>query len=691
VHPAPDMKAEEFECEPNKGDLSVTAKDDVSSDDSNGKPEQFNKALRKKNSAWWKDRMKKVKPQYRLHTEKQVLQWSLLALRLGSLADAISGTILTPNYPFLASPGNHPDSFDTTAPFDFTAATYFMPMTAMLASAITSVFIGGWSDKYGRRPFMLVCVGVSIFGCIGKYLARNSFWGFCAANFVNGLFSSTLTVALAYVSDVHPGRAEKDREIGLLVGLNMLGITGGGIIAILMQSTGLFTPLFFGAALNAVAFIFMYIYLVEPDESLHFEETLDKEDKVGPATLDAKVMSNIIVGAVFDNIGSSGLFPLALAPLMFETYYGNFIAASQDPVMSETVYKWITMVLATTVVFGAAMSQPFFARIGPAGSCVFGNLVTAAGISGCILIANETSATRSSFIGYVIFLFAINPFTVLSNLSTGPMLDRLAPHDRRGFVQGINVTVMNVARSASPFALGAYADAVGTTWCMWTCVFISIFAALINVPLIFTPVLSVHKAVEPKDVGGDYKILDKEDSDQVDSVMQGDWVPLKLLAELNGHRFDAGLPFLLPPVRSYADDKPNLCTLYKHAAEDFEYQHFRQYYYLSLQDTPQGKRDIVEHLRQSCPPIDVQQARAKDLGEWFADHMHENGYFLDGGQITLLKQMIMHAFPRVNVDGELTEENLTETTTRFAKVLNEYFLKATPLQAEQALRNTIIM
>ena len=71
-------------------------------------------------------------------------------------------------------------------------------------------------------------------------MARESFWGFCIANFINGLFSSTLTVSLAYVSDVHPSRAEKDREIGQLVGLNMLGITGGGIIAILMQETGLF-------------------------------------------------------------------------------------------------------------------------------------------------------------------------------------------------------------------------------------------------------------------------------------------------------------------------------------------------------------------------------------------------------------------------------------------------------------------
>ena len=142
----------------------------------------FKTKLLKKDKDWWKERMSHVKPHIRLKTEKQVLQWSLLAVRLGSLADAISSTILTPNFPFLVSQGSHPDSFDSTAPFGFVAATHFLPMTAFVASAITSAFIGGWSDRYGRRPFLLACVGASVLGSIAKYLARDSFWGFCAAN-----------------------------------------------------------------------------------------------------------------------------------------------------------------------------------------------------------------------------------------------------------------------------------------------------------------------------------------------------------------------------------------------------------------------------------------------------------------------------------------------------------------------------
>ena len=34
------------------------------------------------------------------------------------------------------SPGAHPDSFETTEPFGFSAATYFVPMSALLGGKL---------------------------------------------------------------------------------------------------------------------------------------------------------------------------------------------------------------------------------------------------------------------------------------------------------------------------------------------------------------------------------------------------------------------------------------------------------------------------------------------------------------------------------------------------------------------------
>lgn len=127
----------------------------------------------------------------RLITSKNAKNLSLMALRLGVLADSVNTTILRPSYPFLVIPpdqGGLPDAFPTTEPFDFGAAQYFLPLTALLGTAIAATFVGSLSDRVGRRPVMLVCLGFGVVGSICKYFARGSFWAFCGCNFMTGLF-----------------------------------------------------------------------------------------------------------------------------------------------------------------------------------------------------------------------------------------------------------------------------------------------------------------------------------------------------------------------------------------------------------------------------------------------------------------------------------------------------------------------
>ena len=133
--------------------------------------------------------MKSFQPQ---GTDEKTLAWSLWAVRIGLLADAMSTMILWPNYAFLASPGATDSSFESTHPFEFNGATYFLSLAPLFSTAIMSCLMGNISDRFGRRPSMLLCVGVSIFLTIGKYLVRDSFWGFSAASFVNGILAGTL-------------------------------------------------------------------------------------------------------------------------------------------------------------------------------------------------------------------------------------------------------------------------------------------------------------------------------------------------------------------------------------------------------------------------------------------------------------------------------------------------------------------
>ena len=238
---------------------------------------------------------------YRLITERNVLNRSVQALKFASLTNQVSITILAPNYPFLVIPENHPDSFPSTDPFGFIGATYFLPMAGLLAVALVSPFVGSISDKYGRRPVLLISIGGSCIFTIAKYFARRTFWGFCTVSFVNGLFGGVVPVALAYVSDVHPSPAEKTKAIGQLISQNMIGITGGGFVAILMRGVGLFTPLLLAAGLNGVAFLLLYLFLVEPHQdgkTLQYTEDVDADEVKRPETIDKRWLSSLLLWLV---------------------------------------------------------------------------------------------------------------------------------------------------------------------------------------------------------------------------------------------------------------------------------------------------------------------------------------------------------------------------------------------------------
>lgn len=112
-----------------------------------------------------------------------------------------------------------------------------------------------------------------------------------------------------------------------------------------MGDVGLFGPLLVGATLNFFATIFSYFYLIEPNRMLFVGVTTpgddddDEEDEKGPEKLDAKLTTNILLGAFLDKAGSTGLVPFCLSPLAFNAFLSDFIEAGQEPLMNENAYR----------------------------------------------------------------------------------------------------------------------------------------------------------------------------------------------------------------------------------------------------------------------------------------------------------------------------------------------------------------
>lgn len=148
------------------------------------------------------------------------------------------------------------ESFPSIEPFDFSVtANYFKPMTAILVCS--------WPPLFLALPLtsMVANRALSFAWYLGHWARRHNFWSFCAANFFfTDLFGGSASVALAYASDVFPGRLQTDIAQNKVVASNLVGRTGGGIIAILMQSLGLFVPpLLASAAISLLTAIISFI------------------------------------------------------------------------------------------------------------------------------------------------------------------------------------------------------------------------------------------------------------------------------------------------------------------------------------------------------------------------------------------------------------------------------------------------
>jgi hypothetical protein len=283
-------------------------------------------------------------------------------------------------------------------------------------------------------------------------------------------------------------------------------------------------------------------------------------------------------------------------------------------------------------------------------------------------IAIITPASNSSYAGFVTLLYCGFPFTMISQLSTGPMLDMMAPADKRGLTQGLNQTVMSFGSAVFPWVFGMLSDAIGIETTIWITVGVSLLAVLTNSPLLF------EKGLKRKKTVPDYsRHLKGEDKDIVERALAGEWVPAKLLREINIHRANNGHHFLAIPPRTFEEDKPVLRDIKKNAQEDFAFFKSDIASFLGSADMKdmETRRQIAEKVKAARISDKERELSSKEMGAWFADYLAVAGYSVEESPM-MFKQMIMCAFPVINKEQDLNAENVEQVLLGFAKVVGGY-------------------
>ncbi|MDU4604192.1 MAG: MFS transporter [Clostridium perfringens] len=152
---------------------------------------------------------------------------------------------------------------------------------AFFVTLLTSVYaicvffvapgLGALSDRYGRRPILLMCllgssIGYLIFGIGG------SIWILFLGRIIDGVTGGSISTIFAYFADITP-KEERTKYFGWISAIAGIGAAIGPTLGGALAKFGYAVPMYFGAIITLLNFIYGILYM---PESLHENNRLKK-------------------------------------------------------------------------------------------------------------------------------------------------------------------------------------------------------------------------------------------------------------------------------------------------------------------------------------------------------------------------------------------------------------------------------
>lgn len=142
---------------------------------------------------------------------------------------------------------------------------------AIVVTLLTSVYaicvffaapgLGALSDRYGRRPLLLVCllgsaIGYFVFGIGG------ALWVLFAGRIIEGITGGSISTVFAYFADITP-KEQRTKYFGWVSAVAGAGAAIGPALGGLLAKFGYSVPMYFGAIITLVNFIYGILYMPE--------------------------------------------------------------------------------------------------------------------------------------------------------------------------------------------------------------------------------------------------------------------------------------------------------------------------------------------------------------------------------------------------------------------------------------------
>jgi multidrug resistance protein len=313
---------------------------------------------------------------------------------------------------------------------------------AQLASA---PLWGRFSDRYGRRPALLVGLLISAVAYV-IFAYASTIWLLLLSRVVQGVGGGTIGVVQAYVADASDPN-DRAKSLGWLSAATSLGAVVGPAIGSVLIRWGRHAPGIASAIFCVLISVFAWIYLRE-----------SKDDTV---TSEHEIVHQTSAGAVWSVIAhpkEPAQRLIWLYAIAIGAFYGTvptlpLLLANRLPI-NETNVGYFVMYLGGMGVFvRAGLLGRMIEWLGEARLTRLGIVLLAVGLA--------LVAAVHSYLTLLISLTLMPLGTAFVFPCVTAMLSRVVPKRHRGLYMGVQHTFGGVSRVVFPLAAGVAMDHLG--------------------------------------------------------------------------------------------------------------------------------------------------------------------------------------------------------------------------------------
>lgn len=314
-----------------------------------------------------------------------------------------------------------------------------------VAQLLSAPIWGRFSDKYGRRPALMIGLGASLVAYV-IFAYADSIWMLFASRVVQGAGGGTVSVIQAYVADATRPQ-DRAKSLGWLSAATNAGVAIGPVIGSWASVISIQAPGLVAAGFCAVNMVFAWRYLAEirapgRTDTRKIEPTSSRQAVLQVLTKPHEPRSQLIL-----------IYSIAIGAFQGTTAILALLLAWRFGVTKETIGYFFMYIGVLSVVTRAVILGPMVDRFGEAKLSRHGLVLLSLGLLGLGL--------SKDYVTLAISVGLIPLGTAFTFPCVTALLSRVISSAERGLYMGVQQTYGGISRVAFPIIFGFAFDNLG--------------------------------------------------------------------------------------------------------------------------------------------------------------------------------------------------------------------------------------